>query len=91
MVYLSYIFLLFLLVLIILNIALFLRLYSIKNIDKPTLANSKTKFLTNATKLLDTAAPNEYMMISIDIDNLKTISTLYGYNTKVQILELLTK
>ena len=91
MYHLSCIFLLFLTFLIILNIFLFLKLYSVNVLNKSIFVNSKNRFFKKTSKRLSDAKPNEYMMISIDIDNLKTISTLYGYNTSIKIINLLTK
>lgn len=61
-------------------------LKKIINQDSLTLLLSEKKFLEEAMALLSKSLPNEYMLISIDIDKFKIINELYGYEKGTELL-----
>ena len=64
-------------------------LYQIINKDELTGLLSMRKFKERAKKVLDTAKPNEYMIISVDIDNFQYINEAYGYIPGSNVLKAL--
>lgn len=61
-------------------------LKKIINQDELTLLLSEKKFLEEAKILLSKSLPNEYMLISMDIDKFKIINELYGYEKGTELL-----
>lgn len=57
------------------------------NTDCVTSLSSIYKFKIEVSKKLEKALPNQYMIVSIDIDNIKYINELYGYDVGTKILQ----
>ncbi len=58
-------------------------------VDTLTGAMTKYKFTKEARRILQTAKPNEYMMILLDIDKFKTVNKVYGTESGDTLLCLL--
>ena len=57
-------------------------------VDGVTGLMTQYKFNEEARKTLKTASTNEYMLISIDIDNFKYLNELYGYKMGTNTLKI---
>lgn len=55
-------------------------LEEIINVDGHTQLMTEHKFMEETQKILQTAKAGEYYLITIDIDNFKTINEVYGYD-----------
>ncbi|MBE6034514.1 MAG: EAL domain-containing protein [Clostridiales bacterium] len=67
------------------------RLKSVLYIDSSTGKSSLAKFRMDARALLNNAKPDEYMLVSIDVNNFKYINDIYGYETGNQVLKILAE
>ncbi|MFV0516574.1 MAG: EAL domain-containing protein [Aminipila sp.] len=65
------------------------KLKNVLYIDSSTGKISHTKFKLVARELLDKAGVNEYMLVSIDVNNFKYINDIYGYDTGNKVLKVL--
>ncbi|WP_312653497.1 putative bifunctional diguanylate cyclase/phosphodiesterase [Aminipila sp.] len=65
------------------------RLKAVLYIDSSTGKASLAKFKIDARALLDTAKPEEYMLVSIDVNNFKYINDIYGYDAGNEVLKVL--
>ncbi|QIB69049.1 EAL domain-containing protein [Aminipila butyrica] len=85
------------LVVVLFGAALFLiernnkKLKSILYVDKSTGKSSLAKFHLEARDLLDSAEPEEYMLVSMDVNNFKYINDIYGYDVGNQVLQALAE
>ena len=61
-------------------------LYKIINIDELTDVLTIRNFKEKAKKILQTANENEYVLISLDVDNFQYINEIYGYEKGSNIL-----
>lgn len=66
-------------------------LYRIINKDQLTGLLTRYKFIENMKKTMSTAKPNEYTLISVDIDNFQYINESYGYEYGSDILQIFGK
>lgn len=56
------------------------------NVDELTGLMTERKFLIEAEKLLEHSEPNRCAIVTIDIDNFKTINEVYGYEVGTQTI-----
>ncbi len=61
-------------------------LYKIINIDHLTGLMTRYKFIEETKNLLENAQPEQYMLISVDIDNFQYINESYGYEYGSNVL-----
>lgn len=67
------------------------RLKTVLYIDSSTGKASLAKFKIDARALLDNAKPEEYMLVSIDVNNFKYINDIYGYDAGNEVLKVLAE
>ncbi|MEG1027951.1 MAG: bifunctional diguanylate cyclase/phosphodiesterase, partial [Oscillospiraceae bacterium] len=67
------------------------KLKRIAFIDSVTGLSNLNKFKADAAKLLSKASKNQYMIISIDINNFKYINDLYGYDAGDNVLRCICR
>lgn len=67
------------------------RLKAVLYTDNSTGKASLAKFQMEANSLLGSANPNEYMLVSIDVNNFKYINDIYGYDIGNKILKVLAE
>ncbi len=60
----------------------------ILEIDKLTGFRTKLKFEEEVNRILKTAKPSEYMILTIDIDNFKSVNNEFGYATGDTLLKI---
>lgn len=65
------------------------KLKSVLYVDSSTGKVSLTKFRIDARGLLDNAKADEYMLVSIDVNNFKYINDIYGYDAGNKVLKIL--
>lgn len=61
------------------------------NVDEITGLMTEHKFIEEVATVMKTAQPGEYFILTIDIDNFKTINEIYGYDVGTQAIVLFGK
>lgn len=67
------------------------RLKTVLYIDSSTGKASLAKFKIDARALLNNAKPDEYILVSIDVNNFKYINDIYGYDAGNEVLKILAE
>ena len=66
------------------------RLRAKLHIDKRTGKISEYEFEQRSESILKYARPNEYLLVSLDVDNFKYINEIFGYETGNKVLKMIS-